>query len=57
MDLEPALDRIERAIERREAVAAFPWPLVALVRVGGALPAPLYDRLLAGRGPKPKAPA
>ena len=54
MDLETATERIHRAIEARKPVYAFPRSLVAVVRLGRALPAPVYDRLLAGRGPGPK---
>jgi len=49
MDLEVATGRMERAIRDRRARAAFPLPLVALAGFGRLLPAPLYDRLLAGR--------
>lgn len=52
MGVEPASERIHRAIEARVAVCAFPLPLVALAWLGRALPAGLYDRVLAGRGPK-----
>jgi short-subunit dehydrogenase len=52
MDLEPATERIHRAIQARVPVYAFPLPLVALAWLGRVLPAGLYDRVLAGRGPK-----
>lgn len=50
LELEPATARMERAIRARRARYAFPWPLVLAVGLGRLLPAPLYDRLLAGRG-------
>lgn len=50
--LEEATARMERAIDARKAYVAFP-PLFAMAnRLGALLPAPLYDRLLAGRGRK-----
>jgi NADP-dependent 3-hydroxy acid dehydrogenase YdfG len=52
MEVEPATALIHRAIRRRKAYYAFPWTLVALVRLGQLLPSGLYDRLLGGRGPK-----
>ncbi len=54
LELEPATARMHRAIERRRAFYAFPRPLVALAWLGRVLPAALYDRVVAGRGPKPK---
>jgi NADP-dependent 3-hydroxy acid dehydrogenase YdfG len=49
IDLEDATARMERVIDARKSYAAFP-PLVVLAsRLGALLPAPLYDRLLAGR--------
>jgi short-subunit dehydrogenase len=54
VDVETAARRIERAIDRRAAYAAFPWHVVLAIRLGQLLPAPLYDALLADRGRKPK---
>ncbi|MEZ4432268.1 MAG: SDR family NAD(P)-dependent oxidoreductase [bacterium] len=38
-----------RAIRRQQREHRFPWPLAALSRLGRMLPAPIYERLLAGR--------
>jgi short-subunit dehydrogenase len=54
MELEEATTRMIRAIERRNSRYAFPLPLTALFGIGRLLPSPLYDRLLTGRGKKPK---
>jgi hypothetical protein len=54
VDVETAAQRIERAIDRRAAHAAFPWHVVLAIRFGQLLPAALCDALLAGRGRKPK---
>lgn len=50
MELEAATAYMERAILARRAVVSFPWPMVVAASVLRALPAPLYDRILAGRG-------
>lgn len=52
LDLEDATARMHRAIRRRDPFYAFPLPMVLAVRFGRWLPARLYDRLLAGRGPR-----
>jgi short-subunit dehydrogenase len=57
LELETATTLIHRAIKRRTPYYAFPKSLLMLMWLGWALPAPLYDRLLAGRGPTAKAPA
>jgi len=57
MDLDAATTRMLRAIERRKPYYAFPKSLLALIWLAWALPPAIYDRLLAGRGPKPKASA
>lgn len=54
IDREDAVTAIERAIDRRAAYAAFPAAVAWAARLGRLLPIPLYDRLLAGRGAKPK---
>ena len=54
VDLEPATERIWRAIRARRAYFAFPRSLVALAWFGRVLPARWYDRLLVGRGPRAK---
>jgi len=54
LELEPATQRMHRAILARKPYYAFPKSLVALVWLGRLVPAALYDRMLAGRGPQPK---
>ena len=55
IDVEDAAARIERAIDRRAASSAFPWPVALAVRFGRLLPSAVYARVLAGRGRKPKS--
>jgi 2-hydroxycyclohexanecarboxyl-CoA dehydrogenase len=55
IDVEDAAARIERAIDRRAAYSAFPWPVALAVGFGRLLPAALYDRVLSGRGRTPRA--
>jgi short-subunit dehydrogenase len=50
LELEDATARMARAIEQRRPRYAFPAPLVAVAALGRLLPAPLYDRLISGRG-------
>lgn len=45
MELDDAVERMARAIERREALVAFPLPLFALVWAAQILPASIYDLL------------
>jgi short-subunit dehydrogenase len=47
MELDEAVERMARAIRRREAAAAFPLPLALAVRVGRLLPRSVYDALAA----------
>jgi short-subunit dehydrogenase len=54
MDVEDATLRMCRAIVARRRCYSFPLPLALLAKSGRLLPAALYDRLLAGRGRKPK---
>lgn len=54
LELEPATRLMHRAIQARKPYYAFPKTLVVLTWVSRLLPAALYDRLLAGRGPGPK---
>ena len=54
LELEPATARMYRSILARRPYDAFPASLVALAWLARLLPAGLYDRLLAGRGPAPK---
>ena len=49
MDLEPAADRMHRAIVRQKKEYAFPWQLATLVRLARLLPNAIYDRALAGK--------
>jgi len=55
LELETATALIHRAIKRRTPYYAFPKSLLVLTWLGWALPAPVYDRMLAGRGPKVKS--
>lgn len=54
LDLDAATALMHRAIQRRAPYYAFPKTLLALMLLGWALPAPLYDRIVEGRGPKLK---
>ena len=54
LEVEEAARRMARAITARKAYYAFPLPLVLVAALGRMLPAPLYDRLLTGRGRRPK---
>jgi short-subunit dehydrogenase len=54
IDVEDATVCMYRAIVARRRRYAFPLPLAVLAKLGQLLPAALYDRLLAGRGRKPK---
>jgi NAD(P)-dependent dehydrogenase (short-subunit alcohol dehydrogenase family) len=52
LELEPAVERMHRAIEARRPFYAFPKTLLALIWLGWIMPASLYDRVLGGRGPR-----
>ncbi len=54
MDVERAAERIHRAILRRKPLSAFPLHVSLIASLGRWLPVAVYDRLLAGRGRKPK---
>jgi short-subunit dehydrogenase len=54
LELEPATALMHRAILARKPYYAFPKTMVALVWLGRLMPASIYDRVLAGRGPRPK---
>lgn len=54
LDVEVATKSMQRAIRARRPYYAFPKTLLFVMWLGWALPAPIYDRLLAGRGPKAK---
>jgi short-subunit dehydrogenase len=51
VELEPATRLMHRAIVGRKPYYAFPKTLVALLWLARMLPASIYDRALAGRGP------
>lgn len=53
LDLETATAHMERAVLTRRPRLAFPWPLALAFSIMRLLPAPIYDRLLAGRGRQP----
>ncbi len=48
LELEPAVDRMMRAIRERRPHLAFPWTLATAVRLGRLLPRFAYDRLVGG---------
>jgi NADP-dependent 3-hydroxy acid dehydrogenase YdfG len=48
MELDDAIPLFIKAIEKKKAFAAFPWPLATIVRAGKFMPAWMYDRI-AGR--------
>ncbi|MEX2528352.1 MAG: SDR family NAD(P)-dependent oxidoreductase [Gemmatimonadota bacterium] len=50
MDLDPAVDRIVRDMERGRSSSYFPMSLAALVRLGRFLPDGIYDALLSRVG-------
>lgn len=54
LDVEDATRRMHGAILARRKSYAFPAPMLLAVGLGRILPAALYDRLLVGRGRKPK---
>jgi len=51
LEVEDATRLMHGAILRRATHYAFPWPMALAVNLGRLLPAALYDRILAGRGP------
>jgi short-subunit dehydrogenase len=56
LELEPATALMHRAIKARRPYYAFPTSLLLLIWLGWAMPAALYDRVVAGRGPRKEAP-
>lgn len=54
LEVDAAAGAIHYAIRARKPYYAFPKILLLLTWLGWALPAPIYDRLLGGRGPKTK---
>jgi len=55
LELEPATRLMHRAIVARRTYYAFPKALVALVWLARLTPDAIYDRVLAGRGPRNRA--
>lgn len=49
MELEDAVKKIIRAIEKQKKSYAFPWQLATIVRAAMLMPVPLYDRIIARR--------
>jgi hypothetical protein len=45
MELDDAVKKIVRAIEKRKKSYAFPWQLATIVRVGMIMPIWMYDRI------------
>jgi short-subunit dehydrogenase len=52
MELEPALSKMDRAIERGVAEYAFPFPLSTIVRLARWLPNFMYDRVMGAKARK-----
>jgi short-subunit dehydrogenase len=49
MELDDAVKKIVRAIEKRKKSYAFPWQLASIVRAAMLFPVPLYDRIIIKR--------
>lgn len=49
MELDDAVLKIVRAIEKRKKSYAFPWQLASIVRAAMLMPVPLYDRIISKR--------
>lgn len=49
MELDNAIQKIVRAIEKRKKSYAFPWQLATIVRAAMLFPVPLYDRIISRR--------
>lgn len=49
MELDDAIKKIIRAIEKRKKSYAFPWQLATIVRAAMLFPVPLYDRIIVKR--------
>ncbi|MEY3253271.1 MAG: hypothetical protein RL227_2244 [Pseudomonadota bacterium] len=54
MEPEAFAERAFRAIEAGTSYSVIPWPMALLAKLLRLLPNALYDRLLAGRGRKPR---
>jgi short-subunit dehydrogenase len=49
MELNDAVQKITRAIEKRKKSYAFPWQLASIVRAAMLMPVPLYDKIITRR--------
>ena len=47
MELDDAVEKMIRAIEKRKKTVAFPWQLAGIVRLGMVMPNFMYDRIAA----------
>lgn len=54
LDVDTAVERMARAIERGAAFAVVPWQMALVARLMKLLPDPLYDALFARAGRKPR---
>ena len=61
MDLEPAVEKMTRAILKKKKSLAFPWPLAAVALAARNLPRPVFDLLVSrikrGKAPEAGGPA
>ena len=53
METAPAIERMGRALLQRRQQLLFPWQVSAAVRLGGALPTPLWNAVAKARAKKP----
>jgi short-subunit dehydrogenase len=49
MELDDAVKKIVKAIEKRKKSYAFPWQLATIVRAAMLMPVPMYDRIMSKR--------
>ena len=54
IEADDAARRIARAIDAGKSYAIIPWQMAIVGRILGVLPNAVYDRLMAGRGRKPR---
>jgi len=47
MEIDTAVKKMIRAIEKRKKSYAFPWQLASIVRLGLVMPIFMYDRIAA----------
>jgi short-subunit dehydrogenase len=61
MDLEPAVEKMTRAIVKKKKSLAFPWPLAAVTLAARNLPRPIFDffasKVKRGKAPEAGGPA